>query len=143
MVATRERKELTQSELATRIGTTQNTISLIESGESSSSRHILPICKVLRIPVPMHYVSAEQQRWAIAGHRLEEINPDQFQQVLSLVETMISQFADAPKPVAKPVEKPKKPLRSIGRAGLVIGGDNSALRSADETPAEAAARKKR
>lgn len=37
----------------------------------------------------------------------------------------------------------KKPARSMGRAGVHLGGLEAALRDADETPMEAAARRKR
>jgi transcriptional regulator with XRE-family HTH domain len=50
MVRARKDKELTQAQLAARVGTSQNMISLIESGEVESSQFVWPICKTLDIP---------------------------------------------------------------------------------------------
>lgn len=148
-VATRKAKKLSQDELGRRVGTSQNIISLIESGGVDSSQFVLPICRVLHIPAPMFFVNDAQRRWSIVGHRLEEVDPDQFAKALALFESMVpgagSRDGTPPEPpTPAPAVKPKAKARSVGRANVGLPESASrALRAADETPAEVAARKKR
>lgn len=83
---------LLQKELGAKIGTSQNTISMIESGEVSSSKYVLRICRILRIPPPQHVEStldADMQRWLERGQRLYAKDPEKLKQFLVLVEGML------------------------------------------------------
>ncbi len=92
---------LTQKELGARVGTSQNIISLIESGEVESSQYVLPICDVLEIPPPIHYASEDQKIWSQLGHVLRNKNPKQFRRAMALVEAMVEDEEEA-EPVARP-----------------------------------------
>lgn len=87
----RRRKEvMTQAELAMRVGTSQNMISNIESGNVTSSKFILPICRVLSIPPPMFFESDEQKAWSQLGHVLRGKSMKKFKLAMALVESMVS-----------------------------------------------------
>jgi len=89
MVAARKAKKLTQKQLASRVGTSQNIVSLIEAGEVESSSYILPICKQLGIAPPQFHESEEEKHWSQLGHLLRLKNRRQFRRVLSLVESLV------------------------------------------------------
>lgn len=89
MVAARKAKKLTQKQLASRISTSQNIVSLIESGEIESSSFILPICKQLGIAPPQFHESEDQKLWTQFGHLLRLKNRKQFRRLLALVESMV------------------------------------------------------
>lgn len=80
---------LTQKELGARVGTSQNIISLIESGEVSSSQYILPISNVLGISPPQHHESERQRAWSELGHILEHKSTRKFERAMALVEAMV------------------------------------------------------
>lgn len=64
-------KGITQQQLADMVGTSQVMISLIESGEVSSSKFIKPICQALgNIPPPEHFADELNRRWAKFGQML-------------------------------------------------------------------------
>lgn len=89
MVATRKLKRLTQKQVGARVGTSQNIVSLIESGEVEGSSYILPICKLLGIAPPQFHESEDQRQWAEMGHLLRTKNKKQFRRALELVESML------------------------------------------------------
>lgn len=95
MVTARKAKRLTQKQVGARVGTSQNIVSLIESGEIESSSYILPICKYLGIAPPQFHESEDQRQWAQLGHLLRAKSPRQFKRALALVESMIEDAADA------------------------------------------------
>lgn len=96
MVKARRAKHLTQKQLGARIGTSQNIISLIESGKVETSSYILPICKVLVIAPPSFHQDDDQKQWAQLGHLLRVKNPKQFRRALALVESMLEDSTQAP-----------------------------------------------
>lgn len=95
MVAARKAKHLTQKQLGARVGTSQNIISLIESGEVEGSSYILPICKHLGIAPPQFHESEDQRLWSQLGHQLRTKNQRQFRRALALVESMIEDADEA------------------------------------------------
>jgi len=100
MIAARKAKHLTQKQLGSRVGTSQNIVSLIESGEIESSSYILPICKQLGIAPPQFHESEEQKLWAQLGHRLRLKNRKQYRRVLALVESLVQDNDEEPTSVA-------------------------------------------
>jgi transcriptional regulator with XRE-family HTH domain len=96
MVTARRAKRLTQKQLGSRVGTSQNIVSLIESGEIESSSYILPICKQLGIAPPQFHESEEQKLWTQLGHMLRLKNRKQFRRVLALVESMVQDNDEEP-----------------------------------------------
>ena len=92
----RRRKDLklTQAELGGRVGTSQNIVSMIESGEVSSSKFIVPICRFLKIPVPQNFDSDEQKVWSELGHVLRNKNMKQYRRALALIEAMVEDDAE-------------------------------------------------
>jgi transcriptional regulator with XRE-family HTH domain len=97
-IAVRARKDakLSQRELGAKVGTSQNMISEIETGGVSSSGFIGPICKVLKIPPPVHYEDDDQKAWSQLGHLLRTKNLSQFRRLMALAETMVDAPAEAP-----------------------------------------------
>lgn len=89
MVRARKAKHLSQKQLGARVGTSQNIISLIESGEVGSSSYILKICKVLGIAPPQFHGDEDQKHWARLGYLLRTKNRNQFRRALQLVESML------------------------------------------------------
>lgn len=81
---------LTQRELGSRVGTSQNMISLIESGEAGSSQFILPICEVLSIPPPTWWQDEDDRSWITIGRLLRARDMEVFRRALSMVEAMVA-----------------------------------------------------
>ncbi len=89
VIKARKNAGLNQSELAAKVGTSQNMISLIESNGVGSSTFVLPICKELKIPPPAFYASSDQKRWADLGHRLRLRDPKKFTLAMALAESLV------------------------------------------------------
>lgn len=89
MVRARKDRGMTQKELGARVGTSQNIISLIETGEVGSSAFIQPVCRVLKIPLPMHFADEDDATWSQLGHLLRTKNMKAFKRALALVEAMV------------------------------------------------------
>ncbi len=79
---------LTQAELAKRVGTSQNMISLIESGQVESSQFVMPISHVLKIAPPMHFDDDLMREWYETGYRLAYKSKKRLAAVLAFVENM-------------------------------------------------------
>ena len=94
MIRARKEHELTQKELGAKVGTSQNIVSLIESGEVSSSQYVLPICKVLGIPPPRFFENEDDAAWSQLGHLLRTKNMKQFRRAMALIEAMIEDEAE-------------------------------------------------
>lgn len=94
MIAARKAKGLTQKQVGARVGTSQNIVSLIESGEVGSSSYILPICKLLGVAPPQHHESEDQRLWSELGHLLRTKNKKQFRHALALVESMVESMVE-------------------------------------------------
>lgn len=74
-VAAREAKGLSQREVGQKVGTSQNVVSLIESGKVESSSFVLPISRLLGISPPQFHESDEQRQWVELGHLLRSKDP--------------------------------------------------------------------
>lgn len=105
MVRARKDQGFTQKTLGARVGTSQNIVSLIESGEVTSSSYIMPICKLLKIPPPMHFENEEDATWSQLGHLLRTKNMKQFRRAMALVESMLEDEAET-KPANDESRKP-------------------------------------
>lgn len=145
MVEARKRRGMGQEELGFRVThkhNQQGAISQIETGGIRASALVLPICAELRIPPPMHYISASQRDWAKLGHRLEELDPAQFTAVTALIASMVER-ADAARTAAQQKAegeaKARKPMRAIGSA--TVGSREVPLRAPDTLPFERPATK--
>lgn len=109
MVRARKDAYMTQAELALRVGTSQNMISNLESGGVTSSKFVLPICRVLSIPPPMFFESEDQKLWSQLGHVLRGKNMKQFRRAMALVESMIEDEApDQPQQNAAAEKQPTR-----------------------------------
>lgn len=93
MLRARDAKGLSQGQLGQAAGTSQNMISLIESGAVGRSSFILPICETLEIAPPAHGDPADQ-RWVELGHKLRNRNQKVFARALALVESMLGDEED-------------------------------------------------
>lgn len=81
---------LNQGQLAAKLGTTQPTISDIETGEISQSKLVTPICDALGIPLPYEPVEdAMERRWIEAGRLLRHRRGDVFIQQLENIESLV------------------------------------------------------
>jgi transcriptional regulator with XRE-family HTH domain len=76
---TRARKTygFTQQQLADKLGVSQAIISKIESGETGSSKLVMPICETLSIPEPVHLTDPDEREWMQLGRVLRARNPEQ------------------------------------------------------------------
>lgn len=108
MQRARKDQGLSQAELAGKIGTSQNIVSLIENGEVLSSKFVLPICRKLKIPPPMHFESEEQRAWSQLGHVLRAKNMKQFRRAMALVESMVDDEEEAVDEVKPAPARPHK-----------------------------------
>lgn len=88
MVRARKDRGLSQEQLGDEVGATQVSISKIESGENSSSKFVLPICRTLGIPEPAHFADEQQREWSQLGHLLRHKSPGQYQAALRLLHSM-------------------------------------------------------
>jgi transcriptional regulator with XRE-family HTH domain len=140
MAAARRLEKFTQGELGVKVGipadSAQAMISQIETGAVSGSKFVLPICRVLGIPPPMHFITPAQRKWSTLGHRLEKASKVQFEQVLGLIESMLAGTEAPPE-----TEKPTPKVRPIGRASVTTR--EVPLRPADTLPFEESATSKR
>jgi transcriptional regulator with XRE-family HTH domain len=109
-IAVRRRKELgwTQEELGRRVGTSQNMISLIESGKVEASAYVAPICKELSIPFPTFYENEDQRVWSQMGHVLRNKNLKQFRRALELVRSMVEDEEAAANEQREPSDPPPR-----------------------------------
>src|SRR6185312_12868168 len=76
MIQARKDQGFTQASLGTEVGLSQVMISKLEGGESTTSTHILRICRVLSIPEPRHYADEQSRSWSELGHVLRHGDPD-------------------------------------------------------------------
>lgn len=107
MARARGEHGLTQAELGKRVGTSQNMISLIESGGVESSAFVLPICSVLSIPPPAHFDNDDERAWWQAGHVLRARNPRRYQRLLDLIREEAEEAERAAAPPITPVDARK------------------------------------
>lgn len=92
MKKARKDHELSQEQLGAKVGCTQEMIWKIETGKSTSSEFILPICKHLGIAPPMHFVTDEQRRWDEIGTWARHRTPEQFAATMKMLEAMKQEF---------------------------------------------------
>ena len=75
-----------KSTLAVAIGTSQATISEIESGELKGSKFVLAICRKLGIAPPMMFEDQLERRWVEGGRKLRARRSPLFLRMLEMVE---------------------------------------------------------
>ncbi len=92
MKVAREAAGLTQAELGAATGVSQPVIQGLEKGSLSSSKAVLRICELLRIPPPQRYQDATEERWAAAGAQLRSLKPAVFASQLKAIEEMVKDF---------------------------------------------------
>lgn len=110
MVRARKDHKWSQDKLADKIGSSQAIISKIESGEVRTTSLVMPICRVLGIPPPEHFVDEFEKEWVRLGRALRYRNESQARAARTLIESMVKQY-DAP---ATDDEKPE-PERPTSR----------------------------
>jgi len=89
MLSARKDKGWTQEELGRKVGTSQNIISLIESGGVEASQFVLPICKVLKISPPMFFEEEWQKNWYRLGRLLREQDLGDAEAAQKMVEALL------------------------------------------------------
>ncbi len=73
-------KGLSQRQLATKVGGSQNLISGLESGKVGSSKRILRICDALGIPPPqMLFLDDSERRWVEVGRAIRAMSPEVYE----------------------------------------------------------------
>lgn len=97
-----------QETFAKMLSVSQPLISKIESGETAASKLVIPICQMLSIPLPEHFVDEAERAWVQLGRLLRSRNPVQAKLALELVESMVKQLE--PEPTTQPAD-PAKPER--------------------------------
>ena len=113
MVAARRERKWTQEELATRVHrhskltATQAAISQIESGVSSSSKLVRPICEVLSIPEPMHFDDEDMKQWWLTGHLMRAKNMKLFQLQLEVAKELAKSNPETESTTATEPAEPK------------------------------------
>lgn len=78
MKRARERLEITQKALAVRLGCKQAMVSQLENGTIRASKFVLPICRILAIAPPTHFMIEEQREWSRLGHLLQSGDREAF-----------------------------------------------------------------
>jgi DNA-binding XRE family transcriptional regulator len=131
MVAARERKNMTQAELARLVGASQPNITDIEKGNVGASSFVLPICRLLKIAPPSHLLSPEQRRWSNIGHRLQDEAPARFIATMETLEAFLKSLRELDNAVADAVPKRRRRARPIATAKIV-----QSVSPADESPAD-------
>lgn len=93
MVRARKERGWTQEELGRKVGTSQNVISLIESGGVGASTFVTPICEKLKIPFPMFFEDDWQKNWHHLGRLLREQDIEGAEAAVKMVEAMLRKNA--------------------------------------------------
>ena len=91
----RRRQGLNQGQIAARLGTTQPTISDIETGAIAQSKLVTPISDLLGVSIP--YASVEddlERRWIDAGRLLRARHRGVFSQQLASLESLIKLLSE-------------------------------------------------
>jgi transcriptional regulator with XRE-family HTH domain len=81
---------MSQADLGSRVGTSQNIISLLESGGIESSQFVIPICRALDISPPTFFETEEERTWWRLGRDLRAKNEAVFQSALSMIKSMVT-----------------------------------------------------
>lgn len=90
------RRGITQGDLAKLVGTSQPTISDIESGAQQQSRFVWPICVALGIPLPFLLIEDEwDERWMEVGRALRHRDMRFFEAQLRAMEIAAGDPDDA------------------------------------------------
>lgn len=93
----RQDADLSQGELAARVGISQAMLSRIESGDVKQSRAVVPIATALGIPLPQFATGDELDlRWQQAGGVLRRRDHSMFVQHLELVESIVAKLSQKP-----------------------------------------------
>lgn len=97
MKRARQARQLSQEQLAAKVGYSQNVISGLETGSVGSSKAIFPICQELKIPLPFAMIVDDMdQRWLESGRVLRARAPQTFETLLSTAEQFVRQLAGNP-----------------------------------------------
>lgn len=132
----REGRGWNQEQLASRVGTSQPTISAIERG--SPSQWIPEVCRILKIPGPMFGFAQSQEDWSVLGHELEEASPATFMMAMGMIQKLLEEHrAKGPPPSPPPPPRGGKRLRPVGSANLTgLPSGDAEVRRGDELPGE-------
>jgi transcriptional regulator with XRE-family HTH domain len=96
MLRARKDRGWSQKELGDRVGTSQNIISLIESGGVESSAYIMPICRLLKIPPPMHFENEWQKKWHELGRLVREQSEEDAEALVRMAEALLRKTTQTP-----------------------------------------------
>jgi transcriptional regulator with XRE-family HTH domain len=107
--ARKDHDGMTQAQLGEKVGCSQVMIAKIETGASTSSEFIMPICRVLGIAPPMHYVAEWQRRWDEIGTWARHRTPEQFAATMQMLEATKQELDRADAAAKARAEEPPKP----------------------------------
>lgn len=88
VIAARKAADLSQQEMARRLGMAQGTYSRLELGQVAASRQVLRISEIVGVAPPRVVVDDFEAEWMRLGQALREKSPRLFRRALSLVEAM-------------------------------------------------------
>ena len=96
--AAREALGLSQQALGARVGTSQNMISLTESGGIGSSRFVMRICEELSISPPVFFEDDNARNWHALGQRLRAGGPEFYRRAIAALEGVVATMAIPKRP---------------------------------------------
>jgi transcriptional regulator with XRE-family HTH domain len=79
---------MSQAKLGAAVGVSQAVISSIETGDIASSKKVMAICRVLKIPPPIVMVDPDIERLVVAALALRSRNAELFTAQLMLLENL-------------------------------------------------------
>lgn len=147
LAVAREKAGLSQQQLADAIGTSQNSISLMESSGDKrvrASHDVLPACRRLGLAPPLYLASDLQKRWLSVGAEFEKNDLPQFVATLELLEAS-RKGPRSTNQTPTQATKQNKPMRGQ-RTGISVQNDpekTAAIRDPDQLPGEPVARRKK
>jgi hypothetical protein len=95
----RDGRKMSQEELQSRavamapdlLRGSQGVISRIESGKIQSSRLVVPICRILDIQLPSHYVDDQEREWVEMWRRYREKAPARAAAALAFLKAQLEE----------------------------------------------------
>lgn len=127
----------TRADLARESGLSRSTISELMNGITNECVRLPEIHHALGWLEPFPALTEREEVLLKAFRHLDDFGKGELtREAINLLQQQHARPANT-------TPKPKKPTRAIARAGMSLGSASSALRAADETPAEIAIRKRR
>jgi transcriptional regulator with XRE-family HTH domain len=88
VIKSRKNANLSQEEMARKLGVSQGSYSKIESGKTVSSNLVLQICSLVNVPPLTLYTDEIERQWMEIGQAMRKRSPKLFKKALALVEQL-------------------------------------------------------